>query len=90
MKDYVIRRVLDSAEYIVCYGATLRDTAKHFGIGKSTVHTDMQNKLREIDYGLYLEVKAVLEVNLTTRHLRGGESTRQRYKDKLIIRHKKA
>ncbi len=32
-------RVMEIAEYIVEHGATVRQTAKQFGVSKSTVHT---------------------------------------------------
>ena len=86
MRDYVVDRVIRSAEYIVEHGATLRDTAAHFGIGKSTVHTDMRERLMLLDPILYGEVKRVLDLNLTERHLRGGESTRMGYLEHRILR----
>lgn len=43
LKDYIEERVLNVAEYIVEHGATVRDTAKKFGISKSTVHTEVIN-----------------------------------------------
>ena len=39
MWDYMIQRILMSAEYIFDTGATVRDCAKHFNTSKSTVHT---------------------------------------------------
>lgn len=67
------------ARYIVLYGATVRTAAKYFGISKSTVHKEISTRLREINYGLYSEVREVLEKNKAERHLRGGEATKKRY-----------
>ena len=39
MKDYIKERAVAIANYIVDYNATVRQTAKRFGISKSTVHT---------------------------------------------------
>lgn len=39
MKDYIERRVLSLADYIIKNKATVRAAAKKFGISKSTVHT---------------------------------------------------
>ena len=36
-------------EYLVDTGATVRATAQHFGISKSTVHKDLSTKLRLIN-----------------------------------------
>ena len=40
MKDYIKERAVAIANYIVDYNATVRQTAKRFGISKSTVHKD--------------------------------------------------
>ena len=50
MKDYIEERAVEVAEFIVENNATVRQTAKKFGISKSTVHVDVtiQNDL----YGL--------------------------------------
>ena len=38
MKDYIEERAVEIAEYIIENSATVRQTAKKFGISKSTVH----------------------------------------------------
>ena len=38
LKGYIEERAIQLAEYIVEYGATVRQAAKNFGISKSTVH----------------------------------------------------
>ena len=73
-------RVLKEAEFIIAYKATVRATAKEFGVGKSTVHADMTKKLKEIDDDYYQKVKDVLFVNLSQRHIRGGMATREKFK----------
>ena len=67
------------AEYLIDNGATVRGTAQHFGISKSTVHKDLTVKLRYINKRLFQEVKEILEINKSERHLRGGEATRRKY-----------
>ena len=67
------------AEYIVESKDTVRGTANRFGISKSTVHNDITGKLRYYDYGLYHEVRQVLEHNKEERHIRGGNATREKY-----------
>ncbi|MBQ8004924.1 MAG: sporulation transcriptional regulator SpoIIID [Clostridia bacterium] len=66
-------------KYIVENEATVRSTAKFFGISKSTVHKDVTYNLKKIDPVLFDEVKTILEVHKETRHLRGGEATKQKY-----------
>ncbi|MBC7960102.1 MAG: sporulation transcriptional regulator SpoIIID [Vallitaleaceae bacterium] len=43
MKQYIEERAIDVATYIIEANATVRQTAKKFGISKSTVHTDVTN-----------------------------------------------
>lgn len=38
MKGYIEERAVDIANYIIEQNATVRQTAKEFGISKSTVH----------------------------------------------------
>ena len=66
-------------EFIAETGATVRDTAKKFGISKSTVHKDVSERLRAMGSPLYEEVKKVLEYNKSQRHIRGGIATREKY-----------
>ena len=40
LKDYIEERAVEIANYIIDYNATVRQTAKKFGISKSTVHKD--------------------------------------------------
>lgn len=67
------------AEYIIENGATVRNTARYFGISKSTVHKDVSHKLKYINPGMYESTKEILCINKAERHLRGGEATRQKY-----------
>ena len=41
MKDYIEERAIEIASYIIEKKATVRQTAKKFGISKSTVHKDV-------------------------------------------------
>ena len=72
------------ARYIVLHGATVRTAAKSFGISKSTVHKEITVRLKEVNCGLYAEVREVLEKNKAERHLRGGEATKKLYETKNV------
>lgn len=39
LKEYIEERAVAIANYIIDYNATVRQTARKFGISKSTVHT---------------------------------------------------
>ena len=67
------------ALYILEHNTTIRATAKHFGIPKSTVHHDLSTKLKFIDYPLFQEVKKLLKNNFNIKHIHGGESTKIKY-----------
>ena len=41
MKEYIEERAIQIANYIIDENATVRQTAKRFGISKSTVHKDV-------------------------------------------------
>ncbi len=80
MKDYIEKRAKEIGEYVVKTKKTVRAVAEKFGISKSTVHFDLSKRLKRIDYALYLETKKILDQNFSERHVRGGESTRRKYK----------
>lgn len=68
------------AEYFIEKKTTVRAVASAFAISKSTVHKDLTTKLKAINPGLYQEVKEILDLNKSERHLRGGEATKQKYR----------
>ena len=53
MKEYIEERAVSIANYIIDHNATVRQTAKKFGISKSTVHmvVTMQNDTNAKSYG---------------------------------------
>lgn len=80
MKGNMEERACQLAVYIIEHGATVRAAADKFGISKSTVHKDLQDRLPRFNRPLYLQVKAVLDENKAQRHIRGGIATRRKYK----------
>lgn len=80
MDAYIESRVNDLADYIITTGATVRNTAKEFGISKSTVHKDVTERLYFLDRAKAKSVAAVLETNKEERHIRGGYATYLKYK----------
>ena len=82
MQDYITKRVMDIAQYIIQSTATVRQTARVFGVSKSTVHKDVTERLPMLNERLAKKVKVILDMNKAERHLRGGEATRKKYKEK--------
>ena len=81
LKPYIETRAVEIANYIVENNSTVRQAAKQFGISKSTVHTDVSQRLKKSDYALYLKVRRVLDENKAQRHIRGGLATKEKYKN---------
>ena len=80
MSDTIEQRACELAVYIIETNATVRSAAKHFGISKSTVHKDLQQRLPKCNRSLFLQVRKILDLNKEERHIRGGLATRQKYK----------
>ena len=80
MIDHIDRRACELAVYMIETGATVRGAAQHFGISKSTVHKDLQQRLPKCNPVLFQQVRKVLDENKRERHIRGGMATRRKYK----------
>ena len=70
MKDYIEERAVEIADYIIETKATVRQTAKKFGISKSTVHKDCTDRLLQINPSMARAVRSVLDINKQERHIR--------------------
>lgn len=86
MHDYIERRCIEIGQYIVDTGATVRQAASRFGLSKSSVHKDMNERLPKVHKGLSERVTKVLTHNKQVRHLRGGEATRCKYRQQRACR----
>ncbi|MCI5481842.1 sporulation transcriptional regulator SpoIIID [Fusibacillus kribbianus] len=83
MKDYIEERAVEIANYIIETNATVRQTAKKFGISKSTVHKDVTDRLVRINPALAGQARLVLDINKSERHIRGGMATKEKYQHRL-------
>ncbi len=79
MKDYIEERAISIAYYIIESNATVRQTAKAFGVSKSTVHKDVTDRLMQINPTLAKQARCVLDINKSERHIRGGLATKEKY-----------
>jgi len=79
LEGCIEERVVEIARYIVEHKATVRETAKAFGISKSTVHKDVTERLVRVNKNLAEAAREVLDVNKSERHIRGGMATREKY-----------
>lgn len=87
MHQHIQERCIRIGQYISDTGATVREAARHFGVSKSSVHKDMDERLPQINLTLAAQVRRVLAYNKSVRHLRGGEATKKKYD---AIEHKKS
>lgn len=72
-------RVINETQLILKTGYTIREIAKKFNVSKSTVHKDLHERLLKIDKTKYKEVKKILNYHTKIRHIRGGQSTKEKY-----------
>lgn len=79
MKEYIEERAIEIGTYIIDSNATVRQTAKKFGVSKSTVHKDVSDRLIYINPALAKQVRKVLDLNKAERHIRGGMATKEKY-----------
>ena len=52
-------RAIKLGKYICENKTTIRETAKNFGVSKSTVHKDVSQRLKVLNANLYRQVKVV-------------------------------
>ena len=79
MREYIEESAVELAHYIIDNKATVRQTAKEFGVSKSTAHKDVTTRLAEINPQLAKEARKVLNINKQERHIRGGLATKEKY-----------
>ena len=81
MKAYIKDRTLQVARHIAETEDTFRQTAQIYNLRKSTVHNDLAKRLKKVDLQMYNKVQKILEKNFSQKHIRGGESTKNKYKN---------
>ena len=74
-----LTRCEELALYLIENRSTVRETASHFGVSKSTVHKDVTERLKRINLPLYAQTSKVLDKNKSERHIRGGIATKNKY-----------
>jgi putative DeoR family transcriptional regulator (stage III sporulation protein D) len=74
-------RVIEAAEYTIKNKTTIRETAKHMGVSKTSVHWYLTKKLPLMSPKLSKEVREVLDFNTEQRATRGGIALGKKYKE---------
>ena len=84
MQEYIKERCQHIGAYIVDTGATVRQAAVKFSVSKSSVHKDVVERLPRANTTLAAAVREVLNLNKAQRHIRGGQATHKKYKEKRL------
>ena len=82
MHEQIRKRCLELGELVQETGLTVRAVAKKTGYSKSTVHKDLTERLKLVNEALAKEVSEILAYHKSIRHIRGGEATKQMWKQK--------
>ncbi len=80
MNSLMIKRITDEANYMIKTHDTIREISKIFNVSKSTVHKDLHDRLLYVNKNLYYKVYEILQFHIDVRHIRGGQSTKKKYK----------
>lgn len=81
LKEYIEERAVEIANYIIDYNATVRQTAKKFGISKSTVHRDVAKWtgfLLKLRFSIWKE-QSCLNPNAFLLHRKYGLCNKKRF-----------
>ncbi|EGQ26641.1 stage III sporulation protein D [Sporosarcina newyorkensis 2681] len=81
MHEQIRRRCVRLGRLLIETNLTVRALANATGYSKSTVHKDLTERLPNVDPGLSEQVAKILAYHKSIRHLRGGEATRQKWKN---------
>ena len=79
IKKNIINRVIEESNFIIETKKTIREIANTFQVSKSTVHKDLNERLKNINYKNYEKVKEIFNEHISIRHINGGEATRLKY-----------
>lgn len=80
MDEIIKKRVLEEAQHVLNTKDTVRKTAKIFSLSKSTVHYDLNKRLKNIDKTLAQEIDRIFKNHDEIKHIRGGEATKEKYR----------
>lgn len=78
-KSRIEIRAEQIGNYIALNGSTVRAAATKFGVSKSTVHKDITERLKNINYKVSLNAMYALQRNKEERNIRGGAATKAKY-----------
>lgn len=86
MKESKVQRIIEKrveavVDYIIDNKATLRQTAKFFGVSKSTIHKDICQRIELLgSVDKINQINSILAYNKAQRYIRGGLATQKKFK----------
>lgn len=80
MESNISKRVVSEAKYMLKTKDTIRSIADKYNVSKSTVHKDLSERLKDIDTNLAKSIEDIMQEHIESRHIRGGETTKLKYK----------
>lgn len=84
IKEDLDYRALLLAKYICRTNATIRETAKVFMLGKSTVHCDITKRVARVSPIVAVRIRQILQDHIATRALHGGQATKEKYEKRRV------
>lgn len=81
MHEHIRQRCVRLGQLLLETRQTVRALAKITGYSKSTIHKDLTERLEQVNERLSKDVKEVLAYHKSIRHLRGGEATKEKWKN---------
>lgn len=66
-------------KYVATKKATIRSVSENYNFSKSTLHTFIHKKLKELNHALYVKVLDKIKFNISARYMRGGMATKKKY-----------
>lgn len=82
MNQELNARIVEEANYLISTKQTIREVAKFFKRSKSSIHKDMQERLKVISPKLNDEIQKILAQHKKERHIKGGMATKEKYTKK--------
>ena len=82
MNHELNKRIVEEANYLISTKQTIREVAKFFKRSKSSIHKDMQERLKFVSPELNGIVKKILDQHKKERHIKGGMATKEKYTKK--------
>lgn len=72
-------RVMEEANYIITTKNTIRQASSFFNRSKSTIHKDLHDRLKKIDFLKNEQITKIFQEHISIRHINGGEATKKKY-----------